>query len=177
MENSDLAPALSEFTTYAGSEDVLLVEMLDFYRAVLARKASGLTAGQLDAQLPFTDLTIGGLIYHMAMVEDIWFHTRFAGNDNGEPWASMDWEGDPDYELHNANALTPQELMAQYDESIARSRAVYAAADGLDQHSVVERDGTQWNLRWILIHMIEEYARHCGHADLIRQSIDGVTGD
>ena len=175
--NDQLHPALPT-ADRAADEVTTLVEKLDYYRAVLARKASGLTSDQLARTLGPSTLTIGGLIYHMALVEDIWFHEGFAGNDAPEPWASVDWEADHDWELNTARLISADDLLAQYDESIARSRAVVAGANSLDQiMTKVRADGEHINLRWILVHMIEEYARHCGHADLLRQSIDGVVDD
>ena len=164
--------------TYTPDEETGLREMLDYYRAVLQRKASGLTDVQLSTALAPSDLTIGGLLNHMALVEDIWFFQRLQGNDQPEPWASMDWEADPDAELHSAKDQSSTELVARYEAAITRSRAAYADAESLDQlAAAVHPNGQRWNLRWIMIHMIEEYARHCGHADLIRQSIDGATDD
>ncbi len=176
-ENRDLSPPLPS-TALSADEPTTLVEMLDYYRAVLARKGSGLSQEQLAATLAPSDLTIGGLIYHMAFVEDCWFDERFLGNDAPEPWANVDWEADHDWEFSNADLLSPAEILVQYDLSVGRSRAIFAAAESLDQLAIKTFDsGEQWNLRWIMVHMIEEYARHCGHADLIRQSIDGVTDD
>lgn len=175
--NADLQPPLPTFAR-AADEPTTLREMLDFYRAVLARKGSGLTAAQLDTPFGPSDLTIGGLIFHMAMVEDSWFYERFQGNATPEPWASVNWEDDWDWEFHNANQLTPDGLFAQFNTSLERSRAAYDWADSVDQLSeAAHPDGDRWNLRWIMVHMIEEYARHCGHADLIRESIDGVKDD
>ena len=152
--------------------------MLEYYRAVLLRKASGLTAEQLRRSLAPSDLTKAGLVMHMALVEDHWFDHRFAGNPEHEPWASADWEADVDSEMTLAATLGIDELFAQFDLSVARSRAAFGAANSLDQIAVLSHeDGTPWSLRWIMVHMIEEYARHCGHADFIRQSIDGATGD
>ena len=88
------------------------------------------------------------------------------------------WDDDPDWELHTAHLWSHRDLVAQHEQSVARSRSATASADALDQTAARDKpDGTTWNLRWILVHMIEEYARHCGHADFIRQSIDGATGD
>ena len=176
-DNSELSPPLPTFARSAG-EETTLVEMLDYYRAVLARKGSGLTAEQLDTALAPSDLTLGGLIYHMALVEDSWFYGILQGNEAPEPWASADWDDDFDWEFSNAHKLTPNELFAQLEVSVQRSRQAFGWADSFDQIAAKTRDdGGQWNLRWIMVHMIEEYARHCGHADLIRQSIDGVTDD
>ena len=175
--NDDLRPALPELVV-SGDEATTLTEMLDFYRAVLERKGSGLSPEQLNIALAPSDLTIGGLIFHMALVEDGWFHQKFHGNEPPEPWASVDWESDYDWEFNNAHTLTPDQLFAQYHESIARSRHAYSTAESLDDLAALTKaNGEKWNLRWIMVHMIEEYARHCGHADFIRQSIDGKVDD
>ena len=100
-----------------------------------------------------------------------------------EPWRSAPFDDDPDWELHSAVDDPPEALLAQYRESCDRSRAATAevlAAGGLDALSVAEsrRPGEgRFSLRWILLHLIEETARHNGHADLIRESIDGLTGE
>lgn len=163
---------------HAQNEFDTLRDFLDYYRAVLARKAAGLTDGQLDTPLAPSTLTIGGLVYHMAMVEDSWFTERFADNGVPEPWASAPWADDYDWEFTGAKALSGEQILSQYTASVARSRSVVAKAESLEQKSALGGPSNEpWNLRWILVHMIEEYARHCGHADLIRESIDGVTGD
>jgi hypothetical protein len=96
----------------------------------------------------------------------------------GEPWSAFDWESDPDWEFHHANEYTREQIEAQYVDSVARSRTVVDAAESLDLVAAKKsRSGNDINLRWILVHLIEEYARHAGHADLIRESIDGATGD
>lgn len=160
----------------AGDELTTLTQFLEFHRSVLAHRTWGLSQTELATPLAPSDLTLGGLLKHMAYVEDIWFHERFLGNEPVEPWASVDWDTDPDWEMHSAAGDTPKQLFDQYGESCARSRAVTASAS-LDQLSVDSRgDGSHWSMRWILVHMIEEYARHCGHADFIRESIDGEVG-
>ena len=165
---------------FDADEREMLTSYLDYHRATLVWKASGLTQAQLAHTIPSSDLTIGGLLKHMALVEDSWLTERFAGHPEPEPWASVDWEADRDWELHSAAQDTPEQLLAQYAESCARSRAVVAAADSLDQASVAESNrhpGQHFTLRWILLHLIEETARHNGHVDLIRESIDGLTGE
>jgi len=162
----------------SADELTTLTEMLDYYRTVLVRKASGLDEEQLATPLPPTEMTLGGLLLHMALVEDHWFDHRFRGNDEIEPWSTIPWDDDPDWEFHNAHQWDPSHLLAQFHTSVDRSRATLRSATSLDQLAALTRDdGTRWNLRWILVHLIEEYARHCGHGDLIRESIDGVTGD
>lgn len=166
------------FPPRAQNEPDTLRAFLDFYRTVLARKAAGLSDEQLNTTLAPSPLTIGGLVYHMAMVEDSWFADRFANNGAPEPWASAPWDDDNDWEFTAAKERTGEQILAQFTESVGRSREVVASADSLEQLSALGGpSNTPWNLRWILVHMIEEYARHCGHADLIRESIDGVTGD
>ena len=158
----------------SGDEQTLLNAFLDFYRAALLDRAFGLSSEQLQVALPPSSLTLSRLIGHMAMVEETWFLDRFAGIDQIGPWGSLDWEADQDAEMTLAQTWTTEQLLATFEASVAASREQVAAASSLDQLSVKpSRDGESWNLRWILIHMIEEYARHCGHADLIRESIDG----
>jgi hypothetical protein len=95
-----------------------------------------------------------------------------------EPWASVDWEADADWDWHSAVDDTPEELLDLLAAEIAESDRIIHAAAGLDQLSVRSgRDGSPFSLRWILAHLVEEYARHNGHADLIRESIDGTVGE
>ena len=159
-------------------ERAMLTGFLDGYRAVLVRKAAGLQQDQLRQTLAPSDLMLGGLLKHMAVVEDDWFERRFAGREMPEPWASADWEADIDWEMTSSVNDSPQELFALLDTACRRSQAVTNAAASLDDLSATSDDeGQYWSLRWILVHMIEEYARHVGHADFLRQSIDGSTGD
>lgn len=158
-------------------ERTMLVEFLDFYRAVLLRKASGLTVEQLDTTTAATSLTIGKLVRHMTLVEDDWFGVVFDGLPPRQPWASADWDADHDWEMTTAVGLSFAELRSDFEEACARSRSRVQAALSLDAIAVGGNASNRVSLRWILIHMIEEYARHCGHADLIRESIDGRTGD
>lgn len=165
-------PALAN----AVAERQSLEEFLDYYRAALLDRAWGLSREQLQIELPPSDLTLGRLIAHMALVERIWFQVRFDGDDMPEPWASMDWDADRDAEMTASADMTVEALLDQFNQATEDSRARLAKVSDLDQMSAgTNRDGEGWNMRWILIHMIEEYARHCGHADLIRQSIDGNT--
>jgi uncharacterized damage-inducible protein DinB len=159
----------------AGPERRMLVEFLEYYRAVLLRKAAGLTQAQLSARLGPSTLTIGGLLKHMAYVEHGWFRECWLGEGLIEPWSAVDWAARPDWEFETAADDAPAELARLYTESVERSRA--AIADSHDLDATVQYRDQAWSLRWILVHMIEEYARHCGHADLLRESIDGQTGD
>ncbi|MEM7273093.1 MAG: DinB family protein [Actinomycetota bacterium] len=156
-----------------GDERTLLIAFLDFYRAALADRAFGLSDEQLQIALPSSSLTLSRLLGHMALVEQSWFRDRFDGEGMTEPWTSLDWEADADAEMSLAQTWSSDELLASFEAACEDSRRRVDGV-GLDRLSVEpDRQGEHWNLRWILIHMIEEYARHCGHADLIRESIDG----
>ena len=162
-----------------GPEVVQLRAWLDFHRHTLKQKAAGLSQEQLAQTLGPSTLTLGGLLKHMALVEDNWFSVVLLGNEDAEPWASVDWDGDPDWEFRTAADDSPEVLFGLLDDAIAASdRILDEIGDDLDLVAKRERrpTGEPFDLRWILIHMIEEYARHNGHADLIRESVDGATG-
>ena len=178
MGNHAISPVqLAAEPGRALTERDTLVNFLAYFRSVLIRKAAGLDAEQLATTVGASSLTIGGLVRHMAFVEDHWFHGVLAGNDDPEPWAAADWDTSPDWEFDTAPDQSPGELLTQFDTSVARSDAAIARFHGLDTIAARQSHGEPTSLRWIMVHMIEEYARHCGHADLIRESIDGTTGD
>ena len=154
----------------------MLNAFLDFYRAALTERAHGLTHEQMQMTHPPATLTLSRLIAHMVYVEQLWFRDRWAGDGYTAPWDSLDFDSDFDAEMAHGQTLTTEELLAEYDKAIVDSRARVAAVESLDELSALpNREGVHWDMRWILVHMIEEYARHCGHADLIRESIDGNT--
>ena len=166
----------------AADEASMLVAFLDYHRDTLRMKADGLTSDQLCQTHPPSTLTLGGLLKHVALNEASWFGRVLHGRPMGEPWDSVDWDADPDWEFHSASADSPEQLRQLMDDAVAQARKdIDEALDlgGLDHLSVTSSrsEGTQFSLRWILLHMIEEYARHNGHADLIRESIDGATGE
>jgi uncharacterized damage-inducible protein DinB len=160
---------------YVGDERTTLTEFLDYYRSVLLRKAAGLTPRQLATSFGASTLTIGGLLKHMALVEQSWFGECWLGEPAIEPWVSVDWTATPDWDFESAAHDTPQQLSTLFTAAVERSRAAIEGCNDLD--ATVESRQRTISLRWILVHMIEEYARHCGHADLLRESIDGSTGD
>ena len=162
-------------------EASMLVAFLDYHRDTLRMKVDGLTAQQLrQPHLPST-LTLGGLLKHVALNEAHWFGHVLHGRSLGEPWDSVDWDADRDWDFHSASDDSPDELRRAMDDAVAQARRDIDEAlsqGGVDQLSVASsRGGRQFSLRWILLHMIEEYARHNGHADLIRESIDGTIGE
>lgn len=164
----------------AGGEVESLTGALDRIRRTFAWKCGGLDADALRVTLGPSTLTIGGLLKHLAFCEDYYFTRSLHGREYGAPWAGVDFEADPEWEWRTAADDSPDELMALWRSAVARSQAAVdeALADGgLDRR--VER--TQWtekqSLRRVIIDMSEEYARHTGHADLIRESIDGLVGE
>jgi uncharacterized damage-inducible protein DinB len=161
-----------------GSELSLLAEYLDLQRETLLAKTDGLTRAQLNAAHPPSALTLAGLLSHLALVEETWMEVRFAGLPEREPWSTVDWDADPDWEFRAAQTQEPDELKARYRDACERSRRVVASASGADQLSArPRRDGRRFSLRWVLLHLIEETARHAGHADLLREAIDGSVGE
>jgi uncharacterized damage-inducible protein DinB len=161
-----------------GSELEQLCAFLDFQRETVLWKAEGLGEEQLRQTAPPSSLTLGGILNHLALVEDSWFRVRFSGLPADPLWNGVDWRADPDFEFRTAADAEPDELRQRYLDACARSREVVAAAAGLDQVSVgAWPDGTHWNLRWMLLHMLEETARHAGHADLLREAVDGEVGE
>lgn len=168
-----------------GTEAATLLGFLDSQRATLEFKCSGLSDEQLRVALPPSPLTLGGLLKHLACVEDSWFTEVVAGQPLPEPWASADFAADPDWTWHTAAAEGADGLRALWAERVARSRAITDAQLSGDQDAALSQthpvlywgEHERVSLRWVLVHMIEEYARHLGHADLIRESIDGQTGD
>ncbi len=164
----------------AADEAATLLGFLDFQRATLAWKCEGLDAGGLGATVAASSMTLGGILKHMAFVEDHWFSRSLHGRDAAPPWDTADWEADRDWEWHSASEDSPEQLRALWEEAVTRSRSRVTEAlgvGGLEQPARrAWREGRVPSLRWILCHMIEEYARHNGHADLLREAVDGNTG-
>ncbi|MGW6172112.1 DinB family protein [Arthrobacter sp. NPDC055138] len=165
----------------AANELDTLLGFLEFHRATLEWKCSGLDADGLAAKLPPSRMTLGGMLKHLAFVEDYWFSHTLHGREPQPPWDSVDWTAEPDWDWDSAAGDTPEQLRALWDESVARSRVLTAeavAAGGLGRMAGRSgRDSSVPNLRWILVHMIEEYSRHNGHADLLREGVDGLVGE
>jgi uncharacterized damage-inducible protein DinB len=178
---SDPDPLVRVDPPIAGNETVTLRGFLDFHRNTLRMKTAGLDHDQLNSRLPPTTMTLAGLLKHLAVVESSWFSEYVAGEGMMPPFDTAPWEEDRDWEWHTAEADSPEELRRLFDQAVARSDAITDAVlrrDGLDALTVkADSAGERFSLRWILIHMIEEYARHNGHADLLREAIDGATGE
>jgi len=183
----------------AASERDTLLGYLDFQRATLEWKTRGLDEAGLRRTIASSTMTLAGLLKHMAYVEDHWFSGVLLDLPRMAPWADVDWTSTPDWEWESATREPPDAVRAQWNTSVGRSRA--AVRDALQQADAAGASGTtaangataadplgmlakrsrsngeRPSLRWILVHMIEEYARHNGHADLLREAVDGETGE
>ncbi|MEV0617000.1 DinB family protein [Nonomuraea sp. NPDC050404] len=157
---------------YTGDERTQLNNWLEWHRATLAVKVAGLTEEQLRLRsAPPSSLSLLGLVRHMAHVERAWFRRVLDGQDLPKLW---DKDRDNDADFNEVDDASAKEAFDTWQEEIGHARAI-SAARPLD--AVGDRNGQDCSHRWILIHMIEEYARHNGHADLLRERIDGVTGE
>jgi uncharacterized damage-inducible protein DinB len=157
-----------------GPERTSLEGYLDYYRATLLLKCAGLSLEQLQRRsvAPST-LSLLGLLRHMTLVEQGWFDVRFAGNDVARHYADP---ADPDADFNDLDGSSLEEVHRLFLATCERSRRLCEGHDLDERVARIER-GADVDLRCIMVHLIEEYARHCGHADLLRECIDGATGD
>ena len=152
-----------------GSEKETLLGFLDNNRAVMVWKLEGVS--EEDARRPMVDsgTSLLGLVKHLAWVERSWFQSTFAGEEMDFPWSKED----PDADFRIEPGETIADIVALYDSAVADCNAVIATRH-LDERAAGGRDNP--SLRWIMGHMVEETARHAGHADIVRELIDGQTG-
>ncbi|WP_405009344.1 DinB family protein [Kitasatospora sp. NBC_01539] len=160
---------------FAADETAMLTAWLDYHRATLLLKTEGLTPEQLrERSVPPSSLSLLGLVRHMAEVERHWFLGILQGQEfeEGIYWTSEDEDGD----FNQVDGADPEADLATFRTQVGLARE---AAAGLPPETPGKRlrRGEEVTLRWILVHMIEEYARHNGHADLLRERIDGATGE
>jgi hypothetical protein len=165
----------------AGDETLTLLGSLERQRATFAWKTGGLDDPELRVTVGASAITLGALLKHLALVEDDYFSYRLLGRDPGAPWNTVDWDAHPGWDWESAADDSPEELYALWEDAVNRSRGSTAellARGGPEQPvAFAGDDGQVPNLRRILIDLIEEYARHVGHADLIREYIDGLVGE
>jgi uncharacterized damage-inducible protein DinB len=163
----------------AEAEAVLAV--LERNRRTFAWKTGGLDHAGLAAMTAASSMTLGGLIKHMSLVEAEWLVVKLAGQPYGPPWEGVDFDADPDWEWRTGAQDAPEEVYALWRSAVQRSRDVVAAVlqdGGLDAAArFTGRDGRTASVREMLLDVIEEYARHTGHADLLRESVDGLVGE
>jgi len=167
---TDVTPMARSRPIERGSERAMVESMLDFYRATVVNKVAGLTDAQaFTATVPPSVLTPATVVRHLAGTERFWFSIDFAGLDVVWPW--------PDDDLHGNFRTEPGDtlatIVAGYVEECASSRRAIADAD-LDDPA--RGEGMDFTLRFAMLHMIEETARHCGHLDLLREATDGSVG-
>jgi uncharacterized damage-inducible protein DinB len=156
-----------------GDERPMLSAYLDFQRATLEMKCAGLSDEQLrERAVPPSTLSLLGLVRHLTDVERIWFVVRFARR---EAPAYYSTDNNLDGDFNDLDYPPVDEVFARWRSACAESREIVARTSTLDELGV-RGDGSSASLRWILVHLIEEYARHNGHADLLRERIDGTTG-
>ena len=180
MSSTSSSPAVWTAPTFerqenapCGTERESLERFLDWHRESLLWKCGGLTGEQLASRpLPSTSLTLLGLVRHMALVERWWFRMRFDGHMELEQIFTT--EEDPDGDFHNGTADSAEADFAVFREEVELARQ---ACEGRGLDEMFEGRKHTLTLRWVYLHMIEEYARHLGHADLLREAIDGATGE
>jgi uncharacterized damage-inducible protein DinB len=152
----------------------MLTVWLEYQRSTLLWKCEGLDGAALARQvLPPSSLTLLGLVRHMAIVEWWWFDHILTGSSSPEPISTTD---DRDADFNDLDPVRATDDLALFQRQCEVSRAIASAAPSLDVTSTSTEKPTV-SLRWVMIHMIEEYARHNGHADLLREQIDGVVGE
>jgi hypothetical protein len=168
---SEIEPVPRRRPAEDAAERDTLAGMLDFLRATVVTKVAGLTdADAFREPVPPSTLTPAGVVKHLTGVERFWFSIDFAGADVPWPWT----DDDPHGNFRPRPAETLVGIVAEYRAECGRSRTVI---DSAELHDLARSDGMAFTLRYALVHMIEETARHCGHLDLLRESIDGVTGE
>ncbi|MEU2246468.1 DinB family protein [Streptomyces sp. NPDC019224] len=167
MTRTDSPPSWDERTQ--------LATFLDYTRATARAKCEGLAQEDaVRAPLPGSPLmTLAGVVNHLRWVEYYWFEVVFLGHEDEGPWT----DEDPDREMRIAVDVPLADVLREYEEQSARYRELVAAHDLDTRAQRVRVEGRRPDLRWILLHLIEETARHNGHLDIIREIVDGTTGD
>ena len=167
-------PVARDRAPYVADERETLEGWLDFHRQTLLSKCAGLTEEQLkEAAAPPSSMTLLGLVRHMADVERAWFRRRVAGEDLPFLYVTDD---DEDADFNQAGGADAEEDLKVYAREVEAAREAAARHD-LDETFFHQHQKIDISVRWAYTHMVEEYARHNGHADLLRERIDGSTGE
>lgn len=157
-----------------GTEKETLQTSLDNHRAIVQWKLDGLTTEQGQQTTGNSATSLFGLVKHLALVERWWFQENFKGEKFEHPY---DFDADPDAEFSPDPGDTVVSVLADYSDAIATANAIIDAADLDDLGQKPRRNtGRRPSLRWVIVHMIEETARHAGHADILRELVDGTLG-
>jgi hypothetical protein len=168
-------------TTGIPTEAESLISVLERNRRTFAWKTSGLDEQGLRATTAASTMTLGGLVKHVALVEADWLAVKLAGLEYGPPWDAVDFDADPDWDWRTGALDPPDETYALWRSAVARSREIVTAVieeRGLDgSASYTWPNGKTPTVRAMLLDMVEEYARHTGHADILREAVDGLTGE
>lgn len=164
---------VTSYPDAAATERQSLEQFLDFHRAGVLRTLGEVTDAEAAARpLPATELTVGGVVKHLAAMEDLWFSHKLLDVPSAEPWRSAPFDEDPDWEFHSAAENTVAEVRELYESACAASRANAARIGSLDDLAVRGSFGGQFvSLRWIYLHMLEEIAQHRGHLDLLVDAV------
>jgi uncharacterized damage-inducible protein DinB len=163
-------------TPSVAAEKEMLLGMLAFQRDTLRWKCSGLTAGQLAFERAPSTLSLGGLLKHLAVVEFSWVHMTFAGGDDSPAWSTQRQEEQDGWSLQTTAGETPQVLFDRLTQAQRLTERIVGEAPSLEALSQEMPYGEPCSLRWVLLHLVQEYGRHLGHADLIREAVDGTVG-
>lgn len=158
---------------YRGDEKETLLGFLQFLRETVVSKCSGLTDEQLQSTPTVSSISLLGMLKHLTIVERYWFQGVFLDADVDLPWSEEDPDGD--WRLHESD--TAMTAIDAYTAECALSNQITADHDLNALAKWAKSETERCSLRWILVHIIEETGRHCGHADIIRETIDGVTGE
>jgi len=165
----------------ARTEAESLLSVLERNRRTFAWKTSGLDETGLRTTTAASAMTLGGLVTHVALVEADWLAVKLAGQEYGAPWDAVDFDADPDWEWRTGTQDSPDDVYAVWHAAVERSRDLVAEViteRGLDgPASFTWPDGRPPTVRTMLLDLIEEYARHTGHADLLREAVDGRVGE
>ena len=176
---SEAAPPPS--SPAAPTEAESLLSVLERNRRTFAWKTSGLEEKGLRATTAASSMTLGGLVKHVALVEADWLAVKLAGHEYGPPWDGVDFDADPDWEWRTGALDPPDQVHALWRDAVQRSRRLVAEVieeRGLaGPASFTWPDGRTPTVRVMLLDMIEEYARHTGHADILREAVDGRVGE
>jgi uncharacterized damage-inducible protein DinB len=166
-------PPLPEDPPFGEGEREMLESFLDYYRTIILRKVGGLSLEDATKRLVPSDSTLLGIVKHLGYVERTWFQARLHGQDLPVPWT----DDDPDADFRIEPNETIETVAAWYKDQCERSRQLSAVVPSVDRMAKAAGPTGTANLRWILVHMVEETARHAGHMDILREQIDGAMGD